>query len=73
MPVENDAHKVLTDRGYTWIIDGEDRTPTPTEIRSHLDRMKNELEDGDTIVSGRFIVIRTNDIYDVFVMLAEEE
>lgn len=73
MSIEREISDLFMAKGYTWrMVDGENFIPAPDQVREHLDKMKSMLDDGDQIASGRMIVARTNDTYDIFVLIGEE-
>lgn len=72
MLTEQRIYDIMVANGYTWRIDDQLVTPTVQQVRQHIDKMKSMLDDGDQIASGRMIVARTNDTYDIFVLIGEE-
>lgn len=77
MGIEEELESYFLVKDYRWRIDGVLRFPNAEDIRLAIDEAKRRLYDEEPetqLEVGRLIIKkRSQDLYDVFVMIGEED
>lgn len=77
MGIEEELESYFLVKDYRWRIDGVLRFPNAEDIRLTIDEAKRRLYDEEPetqLEVGRLIIRkRSQDLYDIFVMIGEED